>query len=69
MDWPPLRDSEASESLYGGQFTLSIQLIKPNYLIPLMPVLVLITHIIHRSNLLFVVAQNKVFKSNTWKKT
>ena len=29
--------SKASESLYGGQFTLSIQLIKPNYFSPLAP--------------------------------
>ena len=33
------------------------------------PVLVLIPHIIHRSKLNFAVAQNKVYKSNTWVKT
>ena len=38
VNWPPQRDSKgltfetsASESLYGGQFTLSTQLMKPNY--------------------------------------
>ena len=28
-----MRETSAFESLYGGQFTLSTQLIKPNYLI------------------------------------
>ena len=30
-------ETSASESLYGGQFTLSTQLIKPNYLVILPP--------------------------------
>ena len=30
-------EASASESLYGGQFTLSNQLIKPNYLVILPP--------------------------------
>ena len=30
-------DTSAPESLYGGQFTLSTQLIKPNYLVILLP--------------------------------
>ena len=30
-------EMSASESLYGGQFTLSTQLIKPNYLVILTP--------------------------------
>ena len=36
MNWPPqglTLETSASESLYGGQFTLSTQLIKPNYLV------------------------------------
>ena len=32
MNWPPKRDL-AFDCLYGGQFTLSTQLIKPNYLV------------------------------------
>ena len=33
------------------------------------PVLVLITHVIHRSMLHFAVARNIVYKSNTWEKS
>ena len=33
VTWPPYRDSKLLESLYGGQFTLSTPLIKPNFLI------------------------------------
>ena len=33
VNWPPWRDSKTFESLYGGQFILSTQLIKPNYLV------------------------------------
>ena len=35
----------------------------------LMPVLVLITSVIHRSKLYFAVARNIVYKSNFWEKT
>ena len=31
VNWPPYRDSKSLESLYGGQFTLSTPLIKPNF--------------------------------------
>ena len=31
VNWPPYRDSKLLESLYGGQFTLSTPLIKPNH--------------------------------------
>ena len=31
VNWPPYRDSKSLESLYGGQFTLSTLLIKPNF--------------------------------------
>ena len=31
VNWPPYRDSKETESLYGGQFTLSTPLIKPNF--------------------------------------
>ena len=31
VNWPPYRDSQLLESLYGGQFTLSTPLIKPNF--------------------------------------
>ena len=34
-----------------------------------MPVLVLITHVIHRSKLHFAVARNLLYKSNTQEKT
>ena len=40
----------------------------PN-LTPFMPVLVLITRVIHRSTLHFAAARNIVHKSNTWEKT
>ena len=34
VNWPPYRDSKILESLYGGQFTLSTPLIKPNFCKP-----------------------------------
>ena len=36
-DEGPKLEMSASESLYGGQFTLSTQLIKPNYLVIVPP--------------------------------
>ena len=33
VNWPPYRDSKSCSSLYGGQFTLSTPLIKPNFCI------------------------------------
>ena len=33
VNWPPYRELQLLESLYGGQFTLSTPLIKPNFCI------------------------------------